>query len=61
MVDNAKTDEIVESDSLVQIVTAAYTVYRSLCKDSAPMTEKEFYEKFKSYAGQFFDFVKNGS
>lgn len=54
-------EDKINSDCLVQVVTAAYTVYRSLCKDPKPLTEKEFYENFKSYAGQFCDFNNFGS
>lgn len=50
----------ISSDVLIQIYTAAYTVYRSLCNDEIPMTEKQFVECFKSYSGQFCDIVHNG-
>lgn len=53
-------DDKISADILIQIFTSAYTVYRSLCKDEIPLTEKQFAECFKSYSGQFADIVNNG-
>ena len=60
MGDKKTNNEIISKDSLIQIFSISYTVYRSLCKDDFPLSEMEFAERMKSYSGQFADIVMNG-